>query len=199
MASIDSITLGVDDPADASRFYSSAFGLPELIKVDTDTAPSRGFRGFTVSLLAAQPANVKALFDDAIAAGATQVKPLTKTFWGFGGVVQAPDGSLWKLASSSKKDTGPAEKRVDKAVVLIAVENVKASKQFYAQHGLKVGRSFGSYVDFDLGDSPVGFGLYTRKALAKDAGVPAEGEGSHRLTLNGDIGSFSDPDGFNWN
>jgi hypothetical protein len=44
----------------------------------------------------------------------------------------------------------------------------------------------------------VKLGLYGRKALAKDAGVPVEGSGSHRLAIVGDVGEFTDPDGFAW-
>jgi hypothetical protein len=36
------------------------------------------------------------------------------------------------------------------------------------------------------------------RALAKDAGVPDGGTGSHRLVIDGDSGSFTDPDGFVW-
>jgi hypothetical protein len=40
--------------------------------------------------------------------------------------------------------------------------------------------------------------LYSRRALSKDAGVFPDGTGSHRLTIGGDAGSFTDPDGFAW-
>jgi hypothetical protein len=40
--------------------------------------------------------------------------------------------------------------------------------------------------------------LCGRRALAKDAGVPAEGTGSHRVVIGSDDGSFTDPDGFVW-
>jgi hypothetical protein len=33
---------------------------------------------------------------------------------------------------------------------------------------------------------------------AKNAGVPSEGSGSHRLTVVGDLGRLTDPDGFKW-
>ena len=36
------------------------------------------------------------------------------------------------------------------------------------------------------------------KALAKDAGVEPEQGHSHHIVLNGDAGSFTDPDGFVW-
>lgn len=45
---------------------------------------------------------------------------------------------------------------------------------------------------------PVKFALYGRRALAKDAGVPEEGTGSHRLAIASDAGAFTDPDGFTW-
>ena len=41
-------------------------------------------------------------------------------------------------------------------------------------------------------------GLLSRRALAKDAGVPPEGTGSHRIAIVSDAGAFTDPDGFVW-
>jgi hypothetical protein len=114
-------------------------------------------------------------------------------------VVQAPDGAIWKAATSSKKNTGPATKKVDQVVLLLGVGDVKATKAFYVERGLAVGKSFGSkYVDFDLSGSPVGLGLYKRAALAKDAGVAATGDGSHRISIDSETGPFTDPDGFVW-
>jgi uncharacterized glyoxalase superfamily protein PhnB len=199
MAHIDSVTLEVADPSTARSFYDAAFGLGEdRLRLTAGESPSSGFRGFHISLVSSQPGDVHALFDAAVAAGASALKPLAKSLWGHGGVVQAPDGTIWKVATSAKKDTTPAARRFDEIVLLIGAENVSASKKFYAGHGLKVGKSFGSYVDFTMGSSPIGFGLYKRAALAKDAGVPPEGTGSHRLTVGGDVGSFTDPDGFAW-
>src|SRR5690606_10002043 len=37
-----------------------------------------------------------------------------------------------------------------------------------------------------------------RRALAKSAGVPENGSGSHRLAIAGDLGAAADPDGFTW-
>jgi hypothetical protein len=196
MNSIDSITLEVADTAAAERFYNAAFGLGDLLRVRASDAPTTGFRGFTLSLIVAQPSTVSALIDSAVAAGATTLKPVEKSLWGYGGVVQAPDGTIWKVATSAKKDTGPATRNVDKIVLLLGAEDVAASKRFYVDRGLAVGKSFGSYVDFDMPSSPVGLGLYKRRALAKDAGVAPEGSGSHRLVIGSDGGSFTDPDGF---
>ena len=98
----------------------------------------------------AQPATVDSLIDAALDAGATPLKPAAKSFWGYGGVVQAPDGAIWKVATSTKKDTGPATREFDQIVLLLGVADVAASKQFYVDHGVAVAKSFGrKYVEFD--------------------------------------------------
>jgi uncharacterized glyoxalase superfamily protein PhnB len=198
MTSIHSITLEVSDATAAAKFYAEAFGLGDRLKLVKSDAATSGFRGYTISLLVSQPANASALFDAAVAAGATTLKPINKSLWGVGGVIQAPDGAIWKFATTAKKDTAPASSSIDSIVVLLAAGDVGASKKFYESYGLKVGKSFGSYVEFATPGSPVGFGLYARKALAKDAGVAPEGTGSHRIAMNSDAGSFTDPDGFVW-
>ena len=127
------------------------------------------------------------------------LKPVEKSFWGYGGVVQAPDGTIWKVATSSKKDTGPATREVDEVVLLLGVDDVKATKQYYVDRGLAVGKSFGSkYVEFDTTGSAVKLALYSRRAAAKDAGVSPEGSGSHRIVIGSDADAFTDPDGFVW-
>ena len=199
MTSIESLTLEVADPTAANRFYTAAFGLGTQVGLRASEAPTTGFRGFTLSLTVSQPANASALIDAALEAGATTLKPAAKSLWGYGGVVQAPDGTIWKIATSARKDSGPATRQIDQLVLLIGCEDVAASKQFYVDHGLAVGKSFGrKYVEFAIPSSPVKFGLYGHKALAKDAGVPPEGTGSHRLIIDSDAGSFTDPDGFAW-
>ncbi|MDQ1017644.1 glyoxalase [Streptomyces afghaniensis] len=199
MTSIESVTLEVDDPAAARSFYGSAFGLDRQVRVRGSEAPTTGFRGFTLSLVVAQPTDVNALAEAAVAAGATTLKPAAKSLWGYGGVVQAPDGTIWQIASSSKKDTGPATRRIDEIVLLLGVADMGGSKRFYVEHGLPVAKSFGSkYVEFDTGSGAVKLALYKRRGLAKLVGVSPDGTGSHRLTVNGDDGPFTDPDGFAW-
>jgi predicted lactoylglutathione lyase len=152
---------------------------------------------FTLSLVVSQPATVDEIIGSALDAGATALNPLKKSLWGYGGVVQAPDGTIWKVATSSKKNSGPATREVDHVVLLLGVADVAASKTFYADRGLKVDKSFGSrYVQFDTG--PVKLALYRHRALAKDAGVPPEGSGSHRIVIRGAGTQFTDPDGFTW-
>ena len=195
---IDAVTLEVADLTTARTFYDTAFDLGDRLDLRESDAPTSGFRGYHLSVIASRPADVRALFDGAVDAGATVLRPVAKSLWGTGGVVQAPDGAIWKVATSAKKDTRPAERRIDEVVLLLGAADVGASKAFYAGHGLRVGKSFGSYVDFAMGHSPIGFGLYKRRALAKDAGVPPEGSGSHRIVLRGGLGEVTDPDGFAW-
>jgi len=199
MNSIDTITLEVADTQAAANFYKSAFGDDVPLDFRASEEPTSGFRGFSISLVVSQPSMVHALFDAAVAAGATTLKPAAKSFWGVGGVVQAPDGTIWKIATSAKKDTGPATTAVDEVVLLIGASDVKATKAFYVDKGLEVAKSFGSkYVEFAAPASSIKLALYGRKAAAKDAGVPPEGSGSHRVAIRSSAGSFSDPDGFSW-
>lgn len=196
---IDSLTLDVPDVDAARSFYTEAFGLGDRLRFRTADAATAGFRGYTLSLVVSQPANVRALVDAAVGAGATVIKPVAKSLWGVGGTVQAPDGAIWKIATSAKKDSTPPSRAVDEIVLLLGADDVLASKTFYAERGIPVGKSFGrSYVQFDTGASPIGLGLYRHASLAKDAGVPAEGSGSHRITINGVLGAAVDPDGFVW-
>jgi predicted lactoylglutathione lyase len=199
MTNIESVTLDVADPAAADRFYATAFGLGDRLRVRASSAPTEGFRGFTLSLVVSQPATVDALIGPAIEAGATPLKPVAKSFWGYGGVVQAPDGTIWKVATSNKKNTGPATRQVDQLVLLLGVADIAASKRFYVDRGLTVAKSFGPmYVEFAGPADAVKLALYRRKALAKDAGVAPDGTGSHRLTIDGGTEPFTDPDGFAW-
>ncbi|MGZ6692304.1 MAG: glyoxalase [Solirubrobacteraceae bacterium] len=197
MTAIESLTLEVSDPAAAGAFYTAAFGIGDLLALRTSDAPTTGFRGCTLSLVVSRPATVDGFVGAALDAGATPLKPAKKSFWGYGGVVRAPDGTIWKVATSSKKDAGPATREIDEIVLLLGVADVAASKRFYVERGLEVAKSFGrKYVQFDTGD--VKLALYGRRALAKDAGVSQDGTGSHRIVIGGDAGSFTDPDGFAW-
>ena len=200
MAAIESVTLEVPDAAAAEAFYKAAFDLDDIVRVREPGEPTTGFRGFTLSLVVSQPSTVDSLVGTALEAGATPLKPVSKSFWGYGGSVLAPDGAIWKVATSSKKETGPATRKVDDIALLLGVADVKATKQFYVDHGFPVGKSFGSkYVEFATTPaSHVKLALYGRRALAKDAGVPPDGSGSHRIVIGNDAASFTDPDGFAW-
>lgn len=197
MASIEFVTIEVADTAATDRFYTAAFDVGTRVRLQGSEAPTTGFRGFTLSLVVSQPATVNDLVGAALDAGATSLKPAAKSLWGYGGVVQAPDGTIWTVASSTKKDTGPATRQIDDVVLQLGVEDVAASKQFYVDRGFSVAKSYGRrYVEFDTG--PVKLTLYKRRALAKVAGVSADGTGSRRLMIGTDAGPFIDPDGFVW-
>ncbi|WTG91668.1 glyoxalase [Kitasatospora sp. NBC_01560] len=197
--SLSSVTLEVADIEAARRFYT-AFGVDTHIHLRASGTQSTGFRGFTLALTVAGPATVDSFVGAAVDAGATVLKPAAKSLWGYSGVVRAPDGTIWKIATSAKKDTGPATREIGEVVLLLGVEDVKATKQVYTDRGLTVAKSFGGkYTEFAAGQSsPVKLALYKRRALAKDLGVPVDGTGSHRIVLGGTADAFTDQDGFVW-
>lgn len=198
MTKIQELILDVDDVAAAEPLYG-ALGLDSYVRLRTATAASDGFRGFTLSLVASQPATVDALVDAARAAGATVLQPPKKSLWGYGGAVRGQDGTVITFASSSKKNTAPASDRADEVVLQLGVADVAASRDFYAARGLQIAKSYGKrYVEFATPSSPVKLALLPRDALAKTAGVPSDGSGSHRLAIVSDAGSFADPDGYPW-
>ncbi|MET4166490.1 MULTISPECIES: glyoxalase [Gordonia] len=199
MTNINALTLEVPDIATAQTFYDKAFGLGDRLRFRTGDSPTSGFRGFVVSLVVTDPTVADSFLQPAIEAGATVLKPAKKSFWGYGGVVQAPDGTIWKVASSSKKPSGAPERKVDDLVLLLGVDDVAATKEFYGSRGFTVAKSFGrKYVEFESEQNSLKLALYGRKAAAKDAGVRPDGSGSHRLVIGGDAGELTDPDGFEW-
>jgi len=85
----------VPDAAAAEAFYKTAFDLDDIVRVRESGEPTTGFRGFTLSLVVSQPSTVDSLVGTALEAGATPLKPVSKSFWGYGGSLQAPDGAIW--------------------------------------------------------------------------------------------------------
>lgn len=199
MTTITKVILEVADTEAAARFYADAFGVGPFVDLRRSEEPTSGFRGFTMSLVASQPGDVDALVEAALAAGATSLKPAKKSLWGYGGSIQAPDGTIWTVATSKKKDTGPASRTFDDVVLLLGVDDVAVTKEFYVAQGLQVSKSYGrKYVEFEPGSSPVQLALNGRRAAAKNAGVPEDGTGSHRIVIGNDSATFTDPDGFAW-
>lgn len=200
MTSIDSVTLDVPEPAAARDFYGAAFDLTAPLDVRAAQEPTTGFRGYTLSLVVGQPSTVDSLLGTALAAGARTLKEPKKALWGYSAVVQAPDGAIWKVATSAKKETHPPTRRIDEIVLLLGVSDIGASKRFYVERGLTVAKSVPrTYVQFETGPGRITLGLYGRRALAKDAGVGPDGGGSHRIAIGGAAGGpFTDPDGFAW-
>lgn len=199
MTALRSISLDVPDPTAAQAFHKAVLGADLPVGVRTGDAPTGGFPGYTLSIIVPGPGGVDALVDTALAAGATTVKPVAKSFWGYGGVLRGPDGAIWKVASESKKDTGSADPTVESVVLLLGVADVRAAKRFYADKGFVVAKSFGGkYAEFDAGGSPLTLALLGRRAVAKDAGVDDDGSGPARIVLGCEAGPFTDPDGFVW-
>ena len=116
-------TLGVSDLARSIRFYRDGLGLPqretpesvaffemrgvwlslyarEALAEDATVSPEgSGFRGFTLAHNVRSPEAVDRLLADAVAAGATLVKPGQKVFWGgYSGYFADPDEFLWEVA-----------------------------------------------------------------------------------------------------
>jgi predicted lactoylglutathione lyase len=150
--------------------------------------------------LVSEPAKVDAFVGAALGAGARSLRPARKQFWGgYSGVVGAPDGTIWKVATSAKQNTGRAAREIDEIALLLGVGDFAASKRFYVEHGQAVAKSFARvYAEFAAPSKHIRLGIYKRRALAKDAGVSADGTGSHRLVIGSDAGPFTDPDGFAW-
>jgi predicted lactoylglutathione lyase len=198
LTALRSVTIEVLDTA-ALAFPSTAFGLGSTVTTQEASTAAVGAPPFMLSLVVAQPATVDSMVATAVGAGSMVLRPAAKSFWGYGGILRAPGGAIWKIASSSKRDTGPATRRVDDVVLLLGVADVKASRRFYVERGLSVKRSFGGkYAEFDAASGQPTLALYPRRALAKDAGLPVDRLGSPPITLHGGAGTFTDPDGFTW-
>ena len=126
------ITLGVDDLDAAITFYEKGLGLPklespptvaffplngtwlglypreELAKDATVSADGGGFEGIALAHNVASEAEVEAVLEQAVAAGATLVKPAQKVFWGgYSGYFSDLDGHLWEVAHNPHMWVGP--------------------------------------------------------------------------------------------
>lgn len=184
-----------DAVAAAEAFYRDALGVGDRVGVRATDEPTTGFRGFAPSLIFVQPGDVDAAVERALAAGARILKPVAKSLWGYGGSFLAPDGTAWQIASANKTATAPATGEIEKLVLLLGVDTVKASKRFYQDRGLTVAKSFPAYAEFDSG--AITLALYKRAGLAKQVGIDPTGGGSHRIAVVAD-GTFTDPDGYAW-
>ena len=125
------VTLGVADLARSLAFYRDGLGLPthdydpeagvvffkldgtwlglfareELAKDARVPAEGAGFRGITLAHNEPSKEGVDAVFAEALAAGATSVKPPEEVFWGgYSGYFADPDGHLWEVAYNPLMD-----------------------------------------------------------------------------------------------
>jgi catechol 2,3-dioxygenase-like lactoylglutathione lyase family enzyme len=131
------ITLGVADLEASVRFYEEGLGLPrmesppevafftlngawlglygrESLAEDVGVPPKgSGFSGFTIAHNVASEAEVDEVIEQALAAGATLVKPAQKVFWGgYSGYFADPDGYLWEVAHNPLFWVGPPDTQV---------------------------------------------------------------------------------------
>lgn len=131
---ISMITLGVADLAASREFYEKGLGLPAM-----DSPPSvafftlngtwlglygredlardagvpsdgNGFGGISLSHNLASEAEVDALLEQAVNAGATLVKPAQRADWGgYHGYFADADGHLWEIAHNPFGWVGPED------------------------------------------------------------------------------------------
>lgn len=131
---ISMITLGVDDLGRSIEFYEQGLGFPRLesppevafftlngtwlglfgrealAEDATVSADGRGFRSFALAHNVGSEAEVDAVMEQAIRAGATPVKKPQKVFWGgYSGYFSDPDGHLWEIAHNPFIRIGPGD------------------------------------------------------------------------------------------
>lgn len=131
---ISMITLGVDDLEKSVRFYEKGLGFPRLespptvafftlngswlglygreaLAEDAQVSPEgSGFNSFALAHNVGSDAEVDELLSQAVAAGATLVKPGQKVFWGgYSGYFKDPDGHLWEIAHNPFTWIGPRD------------------------------------------------------------------------------------------
>jgi len=131
---ISMITLGVRDLAAAVKFYEEGLGFPrmesppevafftlngtwlglygrEALAEDAMVpAEGSGFEGFTLSHNVESEAEVDAVVEKALKAGAALVKKPQKVFWGgYSGYFEDLDGHLWEVAYNPHFWVGPRD------------------------------------------------------------------------------------------
>lgn len=131
---ISMITLGVNDLETSVRFYQRGLGFPRmesapevafftlngswlglydrqaLAEDATVPAQGQGFAGFTLAHNLNSETEVDHLLQQAVAAGATLVKPAQRVFWGgYSGYFSDPDGYLWEIAYNPFFWIGPKD------------------------------------------------------------------------------------------
>jgi catechol 2,3-dioxygenase-like lactoylglutathione lyase family enzyme len=131
---ISMLTLGVRDLEISRRFYEEGLGFPRMksppevafftlngtwlalygrdaLAADAGVSPEgHGFSGLAIAHNVASPAEVDAVLEQAVAAGAQLVKPGQKVFWGgYSGYFADPDGYLWEVAHNPLFWVGPQD------------------------------------------------------------------------------------------
>ena len=197
MTSIDTVTLEVADPAAAAVFYKAAFDLGDRLQLSASEAPTSGYRGFTLALGVSAPATVDALIGAAIDAGATPIKPPKKSVWGYGGVVQAPDGTIWKVVVRRRRTAAQPPARSTRSCCCWGSRTSPRAS----------GSTSSAGCPWEELRAEVRRVLTRRGSSSRSSGAarwprtrawPRMATGSHRIVIGSDAGSFTDPDGFAW-
>jgi catechol 2,3-dioxygenase-like lactoylglutathione lyase family enzyme len=217
---IDTITIGVTDSSRTWRFYEDGFAFPirqgegesvtfglgadsaalelcpwDALAGDAGVAPEgNGFRGFTLSYIVEQAADVDDMLTRLVDAGGEISKPPRFAFWGYSAHVKDPSGHLWKIASPKRRPLiarKRAEGRVPEPVaaqelaLTIGVADMKSAKQFYKDGlGNPTKKDYSKFVSFDGGDGTPDLAMYKWDALADDADVPPDGIGFRGFRLS---------------
>lgn len=105
----------MDSPPTVAFFTLNGTWLalyPRHLLAEDATVPASGtgFAGFTIAHNVNTEAEVDAVLQLAVNAGATLVKPGQKVFWGgYSGYFADPDGFLWEVAHNPFFWVGPAD------------------------------------------------------------------------------------------
>jgi catechol 2,3-dioxygenase-like lactoylglutathione lyase family enzyme len=84
---------------DAGTVVLALYPLDLLAEDATLTAPEPGFSGVTLAQNVRSKAEVDAVLEEAVRAGAELIKPAGDTFWGgYSGYFADPDGHPWEIA-----------------------------------------------------------------------------------------------------
>jgi uncharacterized protein len=74
---------------------------------------------------------------------------------------------------------------VQVTAIMIGVDDVARSKQFYADGlGCAIDQDYPHFVSFNLGEGSSSLALYQREAAAQDAGVSSEGSGFRGVSFH---------------
>ena len=131
-ARISIVTIGVEDVARSVRFYEALgwercsssmaemawfrtantylgiFGWHDLAEDAQLVEPTRGsFGGITLAINVETREIVDQALDEAIAAGATLIKPGTELPFGYGGYFADPDNHVWEVCYNPSFPIGP--------------------------------------------------------------------------------------------
>ncbi|MEL6367538.1 MAG: VOC family protein [Pseudomonadota bacterium] len=86
------------------------YGREALAEDANVSSEGSGFGGFAIAHNVTSEAEVDAIMQEAVAAGATIAKPPEKVFWGgYSGYFKDPDGHLWEVAYNPFSWIGPKD------------------------------------------------------------------------------------------